>query len=114
MHSFDLVAVNEHVTACDMTNVPLEKETVDVVIFSLSLMGTNYEGMNDLLLTPLTTCACNIVFPLFCLDFIREASRVLKKGGEIKIAEAPACTLTSSYPANPESNLNLITNPCRL
>ena len=39
--SFDLVAANELVTACDMRRCPLEDESVDVVVFCLSLMGTN-------------------------------------------------------------------------
>ncbi|CEP16564.1 hypothetical protein [Parasitella parasitica] len=61
--SFDLVAKNDFVTACDITKLPLEANTVDVAVFSLSLMGTNY------------------------LDFLKEAHRVLKVGGELKIAE---------------------------
>ena len=63
VHSFDLAAVNDKVTACDMSNVPLKDKVVDVAIFSLALMGKNYE------------------------DFVREASRVLKIGGVLKIAE---------------------------
>ena len=46
-----------------MSNVPLEDGVVDVAIFSLALMGTNYE------------------------DFVWEAARVLKVGGTLKIAE---------------------------
>merc|ERR1719228_172661 len=63
VHSFDLVALNERVTACDMANVPLEDSTVDVAVFCLSLMGTNIR------------------------DFLFEAARVLKVGGTLKIAE---------------------------
>lgn len=61
--SFDLVAVNERVTACDMSNVPLNDASMDVAVFCLSLMGTNYA------------------------DCIREAHRVLKQGGLLKVAE---------------------------
>ncbi|EIE78718.1 hypothetical protein G6F46_012126 [Rhizopus delemar] len=61
--SFDLIAKNELVTACDISKLPLEANSVDVVVFSLSLMGTNY------------------------LEFLKEAHRVLKVGGELKIAE---------------------------
>ena len=39
VHSFDHVAVNDAVVACDMAHVPLGDETLDVAIFSLSLMG---------------------------------------------------------------------------
>jgi len=41
VHSFDLFALNDRVTACDMSNVPLEDESVDVAVFCLSLMGTD-------------------------------------------------------------------------
>ena len=63
VHSFDLVAINERVTACDMAHVPLKRHTVDVCVFCLSLMGTNVS------------------------DFIREARRVVRKGGEMRIYE---------------------------
>ncbi len=42
VHSFDHVAIDETVTACDISNVPLKDNVLDVVVFSLSLMGTNY------------------------------------------------------------------------
>ena len=63
IHSFDLVSTAPHVTACDMAHVPLEKNSVHVAIFCLALMGTNWE------------------------DFVREAHRVLKVGGELLITE---------------------------
>lgn len=63
VHSFDLMAPNKHVTACDMAHVPLEKGSVDVCIFCLSLMGTNVS------------------------DFIREARRVIVEDGRLKICE---------------------------
>jgi len=63
VHSFDLVAANDTVTACDMANVPLADSSVDVAVFCLSLMGTNIR------------------------DFLYEATRVLKVGGTLKIAE---------------------------
>ena len=52
--SFDLVAKNERVTACDIAHLPLEDGSVDVAIFCLSLMGTDF------------------------LKFLKEAYRVLK------------------------------------
>jgi ribosomal RNA-processing protein 8 len=63
VHSFDLVATSDLVTACDMAHVPLSPKTVDVAVFCLSLMGTNLA------------------------DFLREAYRVLKDTGVLKIAE---------------------------
>lgn len=64
IYSFDHVAINENVTACDIANVPLQDETLDVVIFSLSLMGRNFG------------------------DYIKEAARVLKLDGTIRIIKS--------------------------
>ncbi|KAG0203781.1 25S rRNA (adenine645-N1)-methyltransferase [Mortierella sp. GBA30] len=61
--SFDLVAKNERVTACDIAHLPLEDASVDVAIFCLSLMGTDF------------------------LKFLKEAYRVLKPNGKLKISE---------------------------
>lgn len=63
IRSFDLVAVNDRVESCDMSKLPAEDATADIVIFCLSLMGTNL------------------------YDFVKEARRVLKIGGILKIAE---------------------------
>lgn len=63
VHSFDLVALNDHVTQCDMSKVPLQNNSVHVVVFCLSLMGTNLNS------------------------FILEANRILKQQGILKIAE---------------------------
>ena len=63
VHSFDLVACNDRVTACDMKRIPLGDNSVDVSIFCLSLMGTNVT------------------------DFLLEARRVLKRDGLLKICE---------------------------
>ena len=62
-HSFDLVAANERITACDIASVPLEDSSVDVAVFCLALMGTDY------------------------FTFLTEARRVLKHGGLLLIAE---------------------------
>lgn len=56
MHSFDFIAANDHVIACDMAHVPLKSGSVDVAVFCLSLMGTNLR------------------------DYFLEANRVLKVG----------------------------------
>ena len=64
VHSFDHVAVNDGVVACDLAHVPLDDETLDVAIFSLSLMGANAP------------------------DYIGEAYRTLKLDGHLHILEA--------------------------
>jgi ribosomal RNA-processing protein 8 len=63
VHSFDFCAPNELVTPADMKNVPLEAASVDICIFSLSLMSTNF------------------------LDYLYEAHRILKPNKLLKIAE---------------------------
>ncbi len=64
VHSFDHVAINDNVVACDMAHVPLDDESLDMAIFSLSLMGANFA------------------------DYLREAYRTLKLDGELHIIEA--------------------------
>lgn len=64
VHSFDHVAINDNVVACDIAHVPLDDETLDLAIFSLSLMGANFT------------------------DYLREAYRTLKLDGDLHIIEA--------------------------
>ncbi|KAL8097724.1 hypothetical protein AgCh_030734 [Apium graveolens] len=59
--SFDLVAHNSSVVACDMANTPLENSSIDVAVFCLSLMGTNFPS------------------------YLREAERVLKQRSKEQI-----------------------------
>jgi hypothetical protein len=63
--SFDHVAFDDTVIACDIKDVSeyLENESVDVAVFSLALWGTNYK------------------------EYINEAYRILNYGGVIHIAE---------------------------
>lgn len=63
VHSFDLAAVNEHVTIASMTDIPLPNASVDLVIFSLALMNTDY------------------------VKALQDAHRILRAKGEIWIAE---------------------------
>ncbi|MCA1728771.1 MAG: methyltransferase domain-containing protein [Actinobacteria bacterium] len=64
IYSFDHVAVNDEVVACDMAHVPLDDEVLDVAIFSLSLMGANFT------------------------DYLKEAHRTLKLDGHLHIIES--------------------------
>lgn len=63
IHSFDLVALNEYIQVCDIAHTPLKPNSVDIVVFCLSLMGTNLT------------------------DFIHEAHRILRLRGTMKIIE---------------------------
>ena len=61
VHSYDHIAINRNVIACDMSQIPLNDDTLDAAIFSLSLMGKNLK------------------------DYITEAYRTLKLGGQLII-----------------------------
>lgn len=61
--SFDLHSPSPLVTRADVANLPLASATVDVAIFCLALMGTNW------------------------VDFVEEAYRVLRWKGELWVAE---------------------------
>jgi superfamily II DNA or RNA helicase len=63
VYSFDHVAINNNVTACDIRSVPLPDEAIDIAVFSLSLMGRNWS------------------------DYIKEAKRCLATNGYLLIAE---------------------------
>jgi Hypothetical methyltransferase/Probable Zinc-ribbon domain/SNF2-related domain/Helicase conserved C-terminal domain len=63
VHSFDHIAIDTRVIACDIAHVPLEDETLDLAIFCLALMGSNFT------------------------DYIREAQRCLRLDGMLHIWE---------------------------
>jgi ribosomal RNA-processing protein 8 len=71
--SFDLVKGNDFIIPCDIANVPLSNSICDFVVFCLSLMGTNQ------------------------LEFIKEANRVLKPCGILKIAEVESRLSTNQF-----------------
>jgi superfamily II DNA or RNA helicase len=63
VHSFDHVAINDSVVACDIAHVPLDSGALDVAIFCLSLMGANFT------------------------DYVREGHRCLRLDGRLHIWE---------------------------
>ena len=63
VYSFDHVAVNNKVKACDMKSTGLPDEAIDIAVFSLSLMGRNWE------------------------NYILEAKRCLATGGYLLVAD---------------------------
>jgi superfamily II DNA or RNA helicase len=63
VYAFDHVAIDDTVYACDINNVPIEDNMLDVAVFSLSLMGSNHT------------------------DYFKEAYRTLKIYGNIFVCE---------------------------
>ncbi|KAK6437497.1 25S rRNA (adenine645-N1)-methyltransferase [Oleoguttula sp. CCFEE 5521] len=63
LHSFDLHSPSKYVVKADISSLPLEDNSVDVAIFCLALMGTNW------------------------ISFIEEAYRILHWKGELWVAE---------------------------
>jgi Hypothetical methyltransferase/Helicase conserved C-terminal domain len=61
--SFDHVAIDDSVVACDISNIPLDDMQVDIAVLSLALMGSN------------------------SASYIKEAYRILNNMGFIIIAE---------------------------
>eukprot|EP00834_Sanchytrium_tribonematis_P004082 NODE_183_length_13752_cov_1.079103.p7 type:complete len:230 gc:universal NODE_183_length_13752_cov_1.079103:9282-9971(+) len=63
MYAYDILPINDYVEKCNATELPLDDHSCHAAVFSLSLMGTDY----DL--------------------FLKEANRVIKMKGFIIIAE---------------------------
>ena len=63
IHSFDLASTSPLITVADIKSLPLPDGSVDIAIFSLALMGTNW------------------------IDFVEEAYRILSWKGECWISE---------------------------
>ncbi|XP_034476578.1 ribosomal RNA-processing protein 8 [Drosophila innubila] len=63
VYSMDLVSTGNGIIACNITNTPLQPQSLDVAVYCLSLMGTNLS------------------------DYLLEANRVLKLHGNVYIAE---------------------------
>ena len=64
VHSFDHVAIDDRVVACDIAHVPLDAESLDIAIFCLSLMGANFD------------------------EYLREAHRCLRLDGALHLWES--------------------------
>ena len=73
VYSFDHVAINPSVIACDMAHTGLDAEMLDVAVFSLSLMGVNWE------------------------DYLKEAFRLLRSGSLLKISEPASSWADNNY-----------------
>ena len=65
VYGFDHVAIDDSVISCNMENIPMDNESLDVAVFSLSLSWGN----------------------TFHEKYIKEANRLLTYGGTLYIAE---------------------------
>lgn len=63
VHSFDLVSLHSHIISANMTSLPLQSSSIDLAIFSLSLMNVDHSKA------------------------LQEAFRILKPQGKLWIAE---------------------------
>lgn len=72
VHSFDLVSRKPIVTACNIANVPLENNSIDIAVYCLALMGTSIR------------------------EYILEVYRVLKPKGILQVAEVKSRFETES------------------
>jgi ribosomal RNA-processing protein 8 len=63
VQSFDLCAANDHVTVANLSELPIEAASIDIGVFCLALMSTNY------------------------YDFLVEAHRVVKPNKLLKVVE---------------------------
>jgi ribosomal RNA-processing protein 8 len=61
--NYDHISENDRVISCDISNLPLEEDSVDICILSLAMWGSN------------------------CRDYIKEASRILESNGQLYIIE---------------------------
>ena len=61
--NYDHISSNDTIISCDISNIPLEDDTVEICILSLAMWGSN------------------------CEDYIKEANRILESNGELYIIE---------------------------
>ena len=61
--NYDHISSNDTIISCDISNTPLEDDSVEICILSLAMWGSN------------------------CREYIQEANRVLESGGKLYIIE---------------------------
>jgi ribosomal RNA-processing protein 8 len=82
--NYDHVSCNEFVEKCDISQLPLEEESVEICILSLAMWGSN------------------------CCEYIMEANRILESGGTLYIIEP-----TKRW-SNKDETGNIINEGCKL
>jgi superfamily II DNA or RNA helicase/CHASE3 domain sensor protein len=61
--NYDHISSNETIISCDISNIPLEDDSVEICILSLAMWGSN------------------------CKEYVKEANRILESGGKLYIIE---------------------------
>jgi superfamily II DNA or RNA helicase len=61
--NYDHISLNDSIISCDISNIPLEDNCVEICILSLAMWGSN------------------------CRAYVKEASRILESGGQLLIIE---------------------------
>jgi ribosomal RNA-processing protein 8 len=62
-YNYDHISADDSITSCDISNIPLEEDSVEMCILSLAMWGSN------------------------CREYIQEANRILETGGRLYIIE---------------------------
>jgi ribosomal RNA-processing protein 8 len=62
-YNYDHISSNDTIISCDISNIPLEEDSVEICILSLAMWGSN------------------------CREYIQEANRILETGGKLYIIE---------------------------
>jgi ribosomal RNA-processing protein 8 len=62
-YNYDHISCNENIISCDISNIPLEEDSVEICILSLAMWGSN------------------------CKEYIKEAHRILETNGKLYIIE---------------------------
>ena len=63
-HNYDHISSNDTIISCNISNIPLEEDSVEICILSLAMWGSN------------------------CREYIQEANRILETGGKLYIIES--------------------------
>jgi ribosomal RNA-processing protein 8 len=61
--NYDHISSNDTIISCDISNTPLEDDSVEICILSLAMWGSN------------------------CREYIQEANRILESGGKLYVVE---------------------------
>ena len=81
--NYDHIACSENVSACDISQIPLEDDSVEICVLSLAMWGSN------------------------CREYVAEAYRILESNGQLYIIE-PTKRWTDHDKMNPAERLKML------